>query len=239
MATSGTVTAITRYPVKSMRGEALAEAVVALHGIPGDRQYAFVRDGDTSVFPWLTAKRLPALVTYQPVWEVVEGAAARLRVIGAGGVVWAVDDPGLAAELGRLGKHAVHLHADYRGNQDVAYISVISTATIRALCEAGGVAVDQRRFRMNLVVDLGDEPFAEMAWVGRTVTAGEATFVVTEPDARCQSLNLDPETGASTPAVLKAAGELNKVCAGVYASVARGGRVAVGDACMLGLSPTH
>ncbi len=41
MSTIGTVDGLWRYPVKSMRGEALAEAYVSFSGIYGDRLFAF------------------------------------------------------------------------------------------------------------------------------------------------------------------------------------------------------
>ena len=126
------------------------------------------------------------------------------------------------------------LRTDYRGCQDVAYVSIISTATIKALAEAGGVEVDHRRFRMNFVVDIGDEPFAENAWAGKTVAIGGATIAVHEPDQRCNMITLHPDTGESSPAVLKKAGELNNACAGMYCSVLVEGRVALGDAVSLG-----
>ena len=110
----------------------------------------------------------------------------------------------------------------------------ISTATIRALTEAGGVANDQRRFRMNFVIEMGDEPFAENAWAGKQVSFGGVTLAVHEPDRRCNMITLDPDTGASTPAVLKMAGELNEACAGMYCSVLVEGRASVGDTVSLG-----
>jgi uncharacterized protein YcbX len=113
-------------------------------------------------------------------------------------------------------------------------VSIISTATIRALSEAGGVENDPRRFRMNFVVDIGDQPFAESAWAGKSVTIGGATIAVHEPDRRCNMITLDPETGQSTPAVLKKAGELNNAFAGMYCSVLVEGRVAVADAVSVG-----
>lgn len=39
----GRIAALHRYPVKSMRGESLAQARVGWHGLEGDRCYAFVR----------------------------------------------------------------------------------------------------------------------------------------------------------------------------------------------------
>jgi MOSC domain-containing protein YiiM len=56
---------------------------------------------------------------------------------------------------------------------------------------------------------------------------------VTEQDQRCLMITLDPETGEATPAVLKAAGQLNGAYAGVYASVLSAGRVTVGDSLVI------
>ena len=47
------------------------------------------------------------------------------------------------------------------GPGDSAYVSLMTAATLRALSEAAGVAVDHRRFRMNFVVDGEDPPFSE------------------------------------------------------------------------------
>lgn len=38
----GRVVALWRYPVKSMGAEQLAEADVSLHGLAGDRRWAFI-----------------------------------------------------------------------------------------------------------------------------------------------------------------------------------------------------
>ena len=86
---------------------------------------------------------------------------------------------------------------------------------------------------MNLIVETGDEPFAENAWAGKAVTIGGATIAVHEPDRRCSMITLSPATGESTPAVLKKAGELNNANAGMYCSVLVEGRIAVGDSVTL------
>ncbi len=53
------VSALFRYPVKSMQGERLESAVVGTHGIVGDRQWGLL-DLDTGLM--LTARREPALL---------------------------------------------------------------------------------------------------------------------------------------------------------------------------------
>src|SRR5689334_541996 len=62
----GRVVGLYRYPVKSMRGTAVHSAKLWWHGLEGDRRYAFVRARDQSRFPWLTAREIPALLTYRP-----------------------------------------------------------------------------------------------------------------------------------------------------------------------------
>lgn len=229
MTAIGTVVAIARYPVKSMRGESLESVDIGFQGIAGDRMYAFVQDGVHGVFPWLTGRECPSLLECQPEWEAVEGSRPRLAVTVPGGERLHIDGEGLRGRIEALAGRPIHLHTDHRGNHDVAYVSIITTATIRKLCETAEVPVDHRRFRMNLVVDAGDEPFLEPNWVGRRLNAGGAGLAVTEQDRRCQMITLDPESGSSSPLVLKAAGELNGVFAGVYGSVLSKGTVAVGD----------
>lgn len=223
----GEIKHITRYPVKSMRGESLESVDVDFVGLPLDRAFAFVKDGDHSPFPWFTGRECPQLLTCQPIIGG-EGRWPTMSVATPDGE-FALGSPEFRDKLFAWSGRYATLRSDYRGCQDVAYASVISTATIRALTEASGVANDQRRFRMNFVIELGDEPFAENAWAGNQVTLGGVTLAVHERDRRCNMITLDPETGESTPAVLKRAGELNDVCAGMYCSVLVEGKVSLGD----------
>ena len=226
----GSITQITRYPVKSMRGEALESVGIDFVGLPFDRAFAFVQDGLSSPFPWFTARDCPQLLQCQPV--LGDGRWPEVNVATPDGE-FALTSPEFKTKLHEWSGKFASLRTDYRGCQDVAYVSVISTATIRALCEAAGVEVDHRRFRMNFVVEMGDEPFAENAWAGKALTIGGATIAVHEPDRRCNMITLHPETGESTPAVLKEAGELNNVCAGMYCSVLAEGPISVGDSVTL------
>src|SRR2546423_15476266 len=62
----GRISALFRYPVKSMAGELLETARLGWHGIEGDRRFAFRRLADKSGFPWLSASKLPQLLLYKP-----------------------------------------------------------------------------------------------------------------------------------------------------------------------------
>src|ERR1043165_3262255 len=62
----GVIGALYLYPVKSMGGHLAEDAFIGWHGLDGDRKYAFVQDGNTSHFPWLTAREAPIMLHYLP-----------------------------------------------------------------------------------------------------------------------------------------------------------------------------
>lgn len=232
----GTLQTIARYPVKSMRGEELATAPLGFQGLPGDRGYAFVQEGLHSPFPWLTGREHRGMFECQPVWEEVDGKPKLFVETGGGGRL-AIESAELRQRLERESGIRLRLHSDHRGSQDVAYVSLIYGSTIRALAGAGGVSADHRRFRMNLVVENDSPAFSEQELVGAVLRIGDARIVVTHQDRRCVMITFDPESGAGNPGVLKAAGQLNGACAGVYGSVLRAGTVSVGDAVELVTAP--
>ena len=73
--------------------------------------------------------------------------------------------------------------------------------------------------------------------MGGTLTfgqAGDAPAVnVTMRDERCAVLNFDPDGGRPAPEVLKAVVHANQNNAGIYGTVTRIGRLAVGQAVVL------
>ncbi len=196
--TIGTVRTIARYPVKSMRGEELTSTEVSFTGLPQDRGFAFVQAEDHGVFPWLTGRQYQGLFAYQPVWQT-NGDKRRLFVRSADGRQQPVESEELRAELEGATGMPLRLHSDYRGSQDVAYVSIIFASTIRALAEAGAVTADHRRFRMNFVIENGLPPFSEKAYVGATLALGGVQLLATHEDQRCVMITFDPETGEGTP----------------------------------------
>ena len=65
----GTVESVWRYPVKSMRGEALQEVFAWFPGVYGDRLYAFRNSKAPKGFPYLTGRELPTMLLYQPRYQ--------------------------------------------------------------------------------------------------------------------------------------------------------------------------
>lgn len=94
--------------------------------------------------------------------------------------------------------------------------------------------LDDRRFRM-LVTLAGCEPFEEDRWVGGELRVGGAVVRIVVPTARCATTTRDPATGQRDWDALRALKDLRGVSPeqtvdlGVYATVVKPGRVAVGD----------
>lgn len=62
----GSVERIQRFPVKSFRGQRLAETRVALHGLELDRVYAFIDPLEQPSFPWLTGRKVAEMILFTP-----------------------------------------------------------------------------------------------------------------------------------------------------------------------------
>jgi len=232
----GRVRAIYRYPVKSMAGELMSSAQLGWHGIEGDRRLAFLRSGIQANFPFLTAGKLPSLVTYVPLREAEDALPSRVRT--PRGEELELGGDALRAELTAAHGAPVQLMRIDNGIFDDAPLSIITTNAIAAVSGEAGIDADVRRFRPNLLIETSDEsPFPDDAWVGRTLRIGEgqdgpAVSVCTR-DVRCVMLNIDPDTDALDPRPMKAAVRMNGNCAGVYATIVRAGAVRIGDAVYL------
>jgi uncharacterized protein YcbX len=227
----GRVSALWRYPVKSMAPEPLERAEVAWHGIVGDRRWAFVRPGqESSGFPWLTIREHPELARYQP--RLVDPArpdATIVRVLTPAGVELDAADPALAAELGAA--RAMKLD---RGAFDTLPLALISSQTLAGLSALVGRALAVQRFRPNILIESSDgAAYAEDAWVGATLRLGALRMRIDKRDQRCVMVNVDPATGVRDPAVLRTIGRERDTCLGVYGSVATPGALAVGDPVVL------
>ena len=230
------ITSIFRYPVKSMAGEALESATLGWHGLEGDRRFAFARKGVATGMPWLVASKLSSMITYTPLRENGAPLASRVRTPSGRDLELRGDE--LRAELSAAHGAPVELMQLDNGIFDDAPISLIGAASIAAIGAAAGIPLDPRRFRNNFLIETPDGvPFTEDRWVGRTIRIGDApdgpAISVALRDVRCVMINLDPDTAASDPRILKAAVQLNENCAGLYASVIRTGTVRVGDALYL------
>jgi uncharacterized protein YcbX len=229
----GRVAGLWRYPVKSMGAERLDEAELSWFGLAGDRRWAFVR-GDVvrSDFPWMTIRQRSDMGHYRPSFtdpSRPDDSATMVRT--PSGDELDVVDPALAAELG----DGVRVIKQNRGVFDAMPISLITTQSVAHIGALVGRELDALRFRPNLLVQAaGDAAFREDEWVGSVLRIGEARFRVDQRDERCVMINVDPATAERDPAILRAVAQEREACLGVYGTPVQPGRVAVGDAVLLG-----
>ncbi|MGI8819915.1 MAG: MOSC domain-containing protein [Chthoniobacterales bacterium] len=235
----GQVEAIFRYPVKSMSGERMEVAELGWHGIGGDRRLALRRTQERDDFPWLTATKLPDLLLFAPcrLGDGVQGDIPT-HVRTPEGKELEVFDPALAAEIERRHGAPVEMTHLRNGIFDDASVSVLATETVEEIGRLTGTAPDVRRFRPNIMVRLlRPEPFQEDKWLGGILSFGEPgegpRVSVTMRDVRCSMVNCDPDTGRSAPEVMKAIARTNQNNAGIYGTVVRTGRLAIGQTIRL------
>jgi uncharacterized protein len=231
----GHISALFRYPIKSMAGESLDAVRIGWHGVQGDRRLAFRRLADRSAFPWLTASRLPELLLYEPITRLdttEETLPTHIRT--PDGKEFGLTDEALLKEIATRHRADVELMQLRHGIFDEAAVSAITLGTIRSIAREAGCDADVRRFRPNLVIDTkGAQPFEEDGWVGKILEFGSdgtgPAISVTMRDERCVMINLDPDTAVASPEVIKTVVRMNENHAGVYGTVVRTGELRVGQ----------
>ena len=129
-----------------------------------------------------------------------------------------------------------HAFADARPKPNAStdkYVSLINLASIRALEEKIGTAVDPLRFRANVYFE-GAPAWAELDWLEREMAVAGARLRVIAPITRCAATQVNPETAERD---LDVVGALQRGFGhnliGIYAEVVTSGEIAVGDTLTL------
>ena len=203
-----------RYPVKSMGGEQLTEAVVEADGIPGDR-VVHVEDPRGRV---VTSRSRPRLLLHHGTL----GSDGEPLVDGRR---W--DAPAVARDVEAAAGPGCRLVPDDGPERfDVLPLLVATDGAIDAL------GYDRRRFRPNLLLG-GVEGFAERSWEGKLLHVGAAIIRIVDLRQRCIMTTFDPDTAAQdTEVLLRIHRELDGLLA-LNCEVLRPGRVRVGDAATI------
>jgi uncharacterized protein YcbX len=257
MSTIGTVESLWRYPVKSMRGEELDKMFAGYAGVYGDRLFAFGSSATRKGFPFFTGREQRQMIRYQPRfrnpdkaaqpvnWTEAEKLPPGANPISANpaelmidvktpeGKIFAIDDPALMENLGTGidENHNLTLLRSDKAMTDCRPLSLFAVQSARKLGEETGIAVDKRRFRANVYLDLASaEGFAENEFIGRSLRIGPKVVVaILERDPRCVMITLDPDTAEKTPAILKQVAQAHDGMAGVYGAVLAQGIIHKGD----------
>lgn len=199
----GRVARLYRFPVKSMRGEALDGIALGWTGLDGDRQYAFHKPTAPSRFPWFTARIHAEMVLYTARYGAGDTKTAPLIVTAPDGAVFDIASPELIGRFSAAAGMEVGLIRLGRGCHDSLPVSVIGQGTIDDLSAAHGTRVATDRFRPNIVIDSG----RERDWLGKTLILGDADtgvrLQVNRPIERCAFITVDPETAARDATLMR------------------------------------
>jgi uncharacterized protein YcbX len=240
--TLGAVTALWRYPVSSLAGEALDSIAVGRNGLDGDRRFGLVDVGTDEIARPDTGER----------WAKAPRIRARLNgsleiAIPGGDFLFAPDARSDSAVSSYLGFDAAirpydrDIVPDYTGpltgsrylEAPIHLLTTASLARLKALHPAGNP--DPRRFRPNILVDMPavEGSFPETEWIGRRIAVGEIELTISEPCRRCGFTILEQDGIANDPEILRQLVRNNRRNIGVYCTVDRPGIVSAGDAMRL------
>ncbi len=222
----GTLQALWRYPVKSLRGEACTRLTIDTRGVVHDRSYAIQnREGkfgstkDTTRF-----RRIDGLF----------GLSSRLTDDGISigfpdGSALRAEDAELISKLSDLLGQAVTLEREalvpHFDDGSIHILSASSLAQLRTRLPK--TALDACRFRANLVIET-ERHIEDAEWVGRILEINDVVLRVTHATERCGMLSM-------AQGELPAARELTGVIAkeyrlrfGFYAEVLQAGSISAG-----------
>jgi hypothetical protein len=253
------VAALYRYPVKGMTPEPRDRLTVLDSGaIAGDRVLGLLRAdaGPPVRGGWWPKQRFVVLMNTPGLARLdvrFDEAASRLSVAldGATMVEDGLDDDGRARIAAAVTEYVLGLdESPLRGHPERAplrlvgdgaapafhdrgarHVTLMGRASVHALAEAVGSEVDERRFRMNVVLD-GPDPWEELGWVGRSIRLGGTEFEVTGPVVRCLATHASPQSGERDIDVMKtltSAFGQEEPTMGVLAVPRGGGELALGD----------
>lgn len=274
----GSIDGLFRYPVKSLRGEALQTAEVRVSGITGDRLWAF-RDVERNEIT--SAKRSPLLLHIAASLDNDDGAPPQARLALPAGEITRTDAPECAAVVSkysgrqltlcslRPASDAAHfarapvapekfeaylreslglladeplpdfsklpgevmMNATVPGTYfDAATIHIILASELRkfqrSLPHAG---VDAMRFRPNLVLNDLENPLSSDDLVGARIKVGGAVLVAGALTPRCAMTTHAQDKLPKAPEIMRSLVRDWSHNFGLYASVAQGGQIRMGD----------
>lgn len=203
----GSLEALRRYPIKSLRGEPLDRVEVGQTGIPGDRAAAlFAREGarEGKTYRGKENDRLHLL-------DEAEAAKGLARERGVG----------------------VEIRRDEHYFDD-APLSLIVDAWLADVSAYTGYPVQWERFRPNFFVRSFEQGVPlERELVGRDLLLGEVRLRVRAPIGRCVTVTYHPNGEPSDPRILEYVAQQRDNAMGIYCDVVAPGVVARGDALRL------
>ncbi len=245
------LSALYHYPVKGLSPQPLASANLEADGyFPGDRLFAIENgpsgfDADAPVhqpkIKFLMLMRNGRLASLDTRYDDASGVLtvaregrevvrADLRDAAGRGAIESFLGDFCADEL-RGPLRLLEAPNGFRFTDSKAgFVSLVNLASVEAIGESVGRNIDPLRFRANLYLD-GLEAWREHQLVGRVLAIGDVRLEVLKTTDRCAATGVEPGSGLRDIDVVQAlrAGWGHIDC-GVYARIAQGGTLRVGDA---------
>jgi uncharacterized protein YcbX len=201
----GRIAGLWRYPVKSLRPEALHEANVLEDGIAGDRTAALIVESPT----------------HARAGKPYRGKESNRLHLTA--------DPETAASYAADANVLVALERDARFF-DARPISLLLDLWVHDVEALVGVPLDPLRWRPNLYVETAPGfTKREAELIGATLRAPHVTLEVVTTIGRCVTTTYDQQTGERLPRVLEAVANERANTVGVYCEIVTPGLLALGD----------
>ncbi|HZX67519.1 MAG TPA: MOSC N-terminal beta barrel domain-containing protein [Candidatus Elarobacter sp.] len=202
----GTVAALWRYPVKSLRAEPLERTTILADGLEGDRAAALIVES-------------PAHARIGKPYRGKESPRLHLTA-----------DPETAASYAHDANVEVALDRRESRYFDRCPVSVLFDLWVRDAEALVGEKLDPLRWRPNLYVTAAPG-FArrEPDLVGTILRAGGVVLRVVGTIGRCVTTTYDVATGEPLPLVLSAVARHRDNVMGVYCEVVMPSELAVGD----------
>lgn len=233
---------IFRHPIKGIGSEPLEAVALSPEGaVAGDRRLALLHAGGETGPGWQPRRNFlqvaagPALARVRAA-QTAEGVRLGHPDLPDLVVRSESDGPALADWVRPLwpeGRPAparlVPSPAHGMTDSPDPFVSIGNLASLRALSQRAGRALDPRRFRINLWVE-GWAPWEEFDQVGRRFAIGAVPLEGRERIVRCRAPEADPETGrrdVDVCRVLENGWDHNEF--GILARVLSPGSVALGD----------
>lgn len=215
-----------------MQGVAMGETIASSISLAGDRRVAFSVAGAKGTSTLLDTTQFHGLLRYRTRFDnPADAKNSEIIVTTPEGIELGAEDPrflerieaesGKILEIVRLGRALYHSMP----------VSLMGTASVAAIEQIMSAAVDHRAFRQNgyLATNFA---YVEDTWVGRTLEFGDepgtARLAVIKLDKRCATINLNPTTGESNPAVLRAVAKHHNNTLGVYCTIVGEGVIVTG-----------
>ncbi len=201
------VSALYRYPIKSMLGEDLAAVEIDPRGVIGDRAYAVIDPAENRVGSAKIPKKWARLYEFRATYDgASDGTLPTPSIAFPDGSVVPADAPDLesrlSAEFGREVRFVSQKPGDLKLEAvkpgldavelaetvdfplvnpffDFAALHIVTTATLEHFRSLySGGDFDARRFRPNIVLDTpGETGFLEETWIGNTLAVGNQVRV--------------------------------------------------------------